>query len=54
MFSHRLKLPEPRQKLCYPKKPEVPEFNFSTLPNEVSEMVIAGVRYKKETTWKKI
>ena len=39
---------------CPPEKSEVPEFNFSTLPNEVSEAVIAGVRYKKETTWKKI
>jgi hypothetical protein len=37
---------------CTPEK--FPEFNFSTLPNEVSEVVIAGVRYKKETTWKKI
>ena len=39
---------------CTPEKSEVPKFNFSTLPNEVSEVVIAGVRYKKETTWKKI
>jgi acyl-[acyl carrier protein]--UDP-N-acetylglucosamine O-acyltransferase len=36
------------------EKSQVPEFNFSNLPSEVEEVVIAGVRYKKETTWKKI
>jgi hypothetical protein len=38
---------------CTPEKSQVSEFNFSILPNEVEEVVIAGVRYKKETTWKK-
>jgi hypothetical protein len=36
------------------EKSQVSEFNFSILPSEVEEVVIAGVRYKKETTWKKI
>jgi hypothetical protein len=39
---------------CTPEKSQVSEFNFSILPSEVEEVVIAGVRYKKETTWKKI
>ena len=39
---------------CTPEKSQVTEFNFSTLPSEVEEVVIAGVCYKKETTWKKI
>ena len=39
---------------CPPEKSQVLEFNFSILPSEVEEVVIAGVRYNKETTWKKI
>lgn len=39
---------------CPPEKSEVLEFNFNTLPNKVEEVVIDGVRYKKEITWKKI
>jgi hypothetical protein len=38
---------------CTLEKSQVSEFNFSNLPSEVEEVVIAGVCYKKETTWKK-